>query len=398
MSRKFVIPCLLVLSLALFGCNLSVNTAPPAAPTETAVAPDFVTVTPIPPVEIATNTLEVATTAPSATVPTVPTATASPAPSLTSAPMATNTAVPIPNPATVKYIDDRSTPSQVIVSLYNAINRQEYLRAYNYWVDPATSLGSFNSYANGYQDTASVSLVFGQISGDAGMSQVYYTIPVILKAIARNGTQTNYAACYVVHQTSPDVYGAPPFAPMGIDSGTATVANIHASDASVLATACNGSPSGPMQVAVSGESLNIDKGNFVDNRSGPIETVSSFLNALNRKQYVRAYSYYQNPTSYPGAYTPYAAGYANTDVITVTFGTVLSEGAAGSLYYKVPLALHVLTTSSTKQTFVGCYTLRLAQPAVQGIPPFQPMGITAGKFQQVNNSVNVNPLLPTACN
>jgi hypothetical protein len=153
-----------------------------------------------------------------------------------------------------------------------------------------------------------------------------------------------------------------------------------------------------MVVPVSGESLKIDKSNFLDNRSGPIETVSSFLNALNLKQYVRAYSYFQDPATFPGSYDSYAAGYADTGVISVTFGTVQSEGAAGSLYYKVSLALHVLTTSNATQIFVGCYTLRLTQPAVQGTPPFQPMGIISGKFQQVNSSSDANTRLPTACN
>ena len=110
---------------------------------------------------------------------------------------------------------------------------------------PATSLGSFSAYANGYKDTASVALVFGQITGDAGMSQVYYTIPVILKVTARNGSHTDYSACYVVHETSPDVYGAPPFFPMSIDRGSAKIADMNASDGSVLATACNGYPTGP---------------------------------------------------------------------------------------------------------------------------------------------------------
>ncbi len=31
------------------------------------------------------------------------------------------------------YLDDRSTPIQVLKSYYNAINRQEYVRAYSYW-------------------------------------------------------------------------------------------------------------------------------------------------------------------------------------------------------------------------------------------------------------------------
>jgi hypothetical protein len=58
----------------------------------------------------------------------------------------------------------------------------------------------------------------------------------------------------------------------------------------------------------------------------------------------------------------------------------------------------VLTTSSTTQTFVGCYTLRLGQPTNQTTPPFQSMGITAGKFNQVANGTNVTTLLPSACN
>jgi hypothetical protein len=389
MSRKLVIPAMLVVTLALFACNLTGTASPTAVPTNTGSSPSATALTPASP----TNTATLAPTNTSVPAATLPPATATLA---TPVPVPTNTAVPIP--VSGAYIDDRSTPSQVIVSLYNAINRQEYLRAYNYWTTPATSLGSYTAYANGYQNTKSVGLVFGQITGEPGMSQVYYTVPVILEATAMNNARTNYAACYVVHKASPDVFGAPPFEPMSIDRGSATVANINASDTSVLATACSGYPTGSGPVPVSSEGLNIDKSNFIDNRSGPIETVSSFLNALNLKQYVRAYYYYQDPATYPGPYAPYAAGYANTDVITVTFGTVQSEGAAGSLYYKVPLATHVQTTSSTTQTFVGCYTLRLAQPAVQGVPPFQPMGIVSGKFTQVSNSTNVSTLLPTACN
>jgi hypothetical protein len=343
-----------------------------------------------------TDTLPVPTTTSLPINTPAPAATATLAPSKTPVPVILNTAVP--NPVNPNYIDDRSTPSQVIVSLYNAINRQEYLRAYNYWSDPSASQGNFNTFAKGYANTSAVSLVFGQITGDAGAGQLYYTVPVILKSTARDGTHANFAACYIVHRAQPANFGEPPFNPMNIDRGSAKASSLIASDASALTTACNGFPSGGSPVAASGTSLNIDKSNFLDNRSGPIETISSFLNALNLKQYVRAYYYYQTPATYPGPFDPYAAGYANTDVITATFGTFQSEGAAGSLYYKVPLAEIVLTTTNTIQTFVGCYTLRLSQPTVQATPPFQPMGIVSGKFTQVTNGTATAPLLSTACN
>jgi len=373
---KFHIVSAILILLAITACNGTfnggINTPTPAA-TDT-LAPS----NPILP-----------TVSPSA-------ATATQVPSSTSAPATTN--IVTPNPATANYIDDRSTPSQVIVSLYNAINRREYLRAYNYWMDPSNSQGSFTSYANGYQDTASVNLVFGQITEGHAAGQIYYTVPVILKTTTRDGTHTNFAACYLVHQGQPANFTAPPFNPMGIDRGSAVASALNASDATTLVTACRDYPTGPEPIPASVASLNIDKSNYLDNRSGPIETVSSFLNALNLKQYARAYYYFQNPTTYPGLFTPYAAGYSDTNVITATFGSVQSEGAAGSLYYKVPLAMLVLTTSSTTQTFVGCYTLRFGQPSIQSTPPFQPMGIIAGKFTQVANGTKVNTLLPMACN
>ena len=98
------------------------------------------------------------------------TSTGEPTATLTTAPPAGP--APVVVPASSNYIDDRSTPSQVIVSLYNAISRHEYVRAYSYWGDPAGSLGPYDAYAAGYSDTASVDLVFGQIYGDPGMSQV----------------------------------------------------------------------------------------------------------------------------------------------------------------------------------------------------------------------------------
>jgi hypothetical protein len=348
---------------------------------------------------VATDILVPGTTALSTVTLSAATATLVPSntPLLATQPAATNTAAPIPTLA--NYLDDRSTPSQVIVSFYNAINRQEYLRAYSYWSDPATSLGSFTAWASGYSNTATVDLAFGQITGDPGMNQVYYTIPVILKTTAKNNTHTNYAACYVVHETNPLVYSSPIIDPMSIAQGSAKPSDINASDASVLATACSGYPvGGNPPFSASSNGLNIDKSNFVDNRSGPIETVSSLLNAINLKQYVRAYSYFQNPATFPGPYDPYASGYSDTDSIKVTFGVAQSEGAAGSLYYKVPLAMKVLTTSGATQTFVGCYTLHLSQPSIQATLPFQPLGIIAGNLKQVANGTDVNALLPTACN
>ncbi len=318
-------------------------------------------------------------------------------PSTPLAPTATKTPHPTATPVPPKYIDDRSTPSQVIVSYFNAIDRQEYSRAYNYYTTPTTTLGNFTTYSNGYADTVSVGLVFGQITSDTGMSQTYFTVPVILKAATTNGAHTNYAACYIVHQANPDVFGGPSFQPMSIDQGHAKKMAPGAGFSAALATACAGLPAGSHKVPVKVESQDISKNNFIDNRSDPTETLRSLLNSINLKQYSRAYNYFEDPSSFPGAFNAYMQGFASTKAVTVTFGTVQSEGAAGSTYYKVPAALKATTTSNTAQTFVGCYTLRLANPAIQMAPPFHPLDIVSDHFKLVSNTTNVTPLLATAC-
>jgi hypothetical protein len=334
-----------------------------------------------------------------------------PQPTDTSAPAPTDTAA-APTPTTVVvnpvltglaaavYTDDRSTPGALIVSLFNAVNRHEYLRAYSYWQNPAASLGSLASYSNGYANTASVDLTFGQITGDAGAGQMYYTVPALIKGTATNGQKSNFAACYVVHLSQPGFQSAPPFNGMSIVRGVAHSVDINAADDASLAGACSGTDypvTTPIAFSIASPS-DISKNNYLDNRSGPVELVSSLENALNRKEYVRAYSYFQNPMTTIGAYNSYAAGFSDTDVITITFGAITSSPGAGQIYDKIPLAIKNQTPSATTQTFVGCYTLHISQPSIQGAMPFVPLGITAGKFKIVDNAVDTNPLLVTACN
>jgi hypothetical protein len=402
MKPKMLIPILTI--LLLLACNAPFNVGI-ESPSSSATAFDASTTTNVTVEPSATNTVAAGPLATFNVVvqpPSANTLTAVPSVASTlnpiNTPTPTNGIASAVDPNAADYIDDRSTPSQVIVSYFNAVNRKEYARAYSYWRDPSNSIGSFSSFVNGYNDTASVTLVFGSITGDPSMSQIHYTVPVILKATLNTGTHTKWTACYIVHEVNPGVFGAPPFEPMSIDQGSANQADINADDNTLLANACGNSYTGSYSVPVGGSPLSIDKNNFLDNRSGPIETVSSLFNALNLKQYVRAYYYFKDPSNFPGTYDSYAAGFADTEVITAAFGTVQNQGAAGTLYYKVPLAMKVLTTSSTTQTFIGCYTLSLLQPGAQVTPPFKPLGIIVAHFRQVDNNTDINAQLPTACN
>jgi hypothetical protein len=103
---------------------------------------------------------------PTATETTAPTSTETPTPD-TATPTATLTATqPSAGSGILSgYLDDRSTPSGLMLSYVNALNRKEYLRAYSYWENPQQDLGSYEQYQQGYQDTASVEAELGQISG-----------------------------------------------------------------------------------------------------------------------------------------------------------------------------------------------------------------------------------------
>lgn len=118
---------------------------------------------------------------------------------------------------------------------------------------------------------------------------------------------------------------------------------------------------------------------YMDDRSTPEAVISSYYNAINRNEYARAYSYFGEDSA-PESYDSWEFGYSDTYWVDVSFGEVVAEGAAGSTYYNVPVRLTVESTEKQHSYYAGCYVLRLAQPAIQGVP-FQPMHIESAKLE-----------------
>jgi hypothetical protein len=124
-----------------------------------------------------------------------------------------------------------------------------------------------------------------------------------------------------------------------------------------------------------------DAPDYLDDRSTPEAVISSYYNAINRAEYARAYSYFGQDDA-PN-YDQWEIGYSDTSHVEVSFGQSAQEGAAGSTYWTLPVKLDVTATEGQHSYFVGCYTLRLAQPAIQA-PPFQPLHIIEGKLKTVD--------------
>ncbi|GAA4534545.1 DUF1176 domain-containing protein [Chelativorans composti] len=132
------------------------------------------------------------------------------------------------------YLDDRSRPQQLIRSLYNAINRHEYGRAYSYFADPPAP--SFDDYEKGFAGTQSVEVLTGVPFADAGAGTVRYHLPVAILAQNTNGEAHVFAGCYVLRLSSPTAQTTP-YTPMVIESGRLRPANGDL--AAVLPTRCS---------------------------------------------------------------------------------------------------------------------------------------------------------------
>lgn len=132
---------------------------------------------------------------------------------------------------------------------------------------------------------------------------------------------------------------------------------------------------------------------YLDNRSTPESLIKSYYNAINRQEYARAYSYYEadNP---PKSFPEFQAGYENTADVTVQFGTAVGEGAAGSAYWSQPLAIRSRAKDGTETVFTGCYRLKLANPAIQGVP-FVPLSLIDGTLQKSEKTIGES--VPEGC-
>ncbi|WP_226646926.1 hypothetical protein [Microbulbifer variabilis] len=115
------------------------------------------------------------------------------------------------------YKDDRSSPETLIESYYYAINHRYYAQAYSYLINPPAD---FNQWKDGYADTKSVKVKFGETSPDPGAGQIYWALPVALLAEKMDGKEVVYYGCYIIHMINPGMQGDPPYKNMGISRAT----------------------------------------------------------------------------------------------------------------------------------------------------------------------------------
>lgn len=289
-----------------------------------------------------------------------------------------------PGPYPNAYYDDRSTPQSLMLSFVNALNRKEYLRAYSYWEPSAQGLPTWTQFQQQYRDITTVQITIGTVGGDAGAGQLYYAVPVTLSSQTTSGQTQTFVGCYVLHLSSPATQGAPPFAGLRLRSATGVPVSPGADIGGMMQGVCapplpNAGPIPPLPTYAPGD---IGAARYLDDRSNGVQTLRSLFNAINRKEYVRAYSYWEPNAPGLAAFDIFQQGYANTQSVQLTTGAPITDVGAGQLYYSVPVIVRAQTTGGT-QEFVGCYRLHLGSPTAQGVPPYRPLGIQSATLRQI---------------
>ena len=99
--------------------------------------------------------------------------------------------------------------------------------------------------------------------------------------------------------------------------------------------------------------------------------IREYYEAINRKDYEQAYHRWGGGGAASGkTYETFVRGFSGTESVTVDVGSPSPiEGAAGSRYVTVPVAILATAADGATQRFTGTYTLR--RSVVDGATPEQ---------------------------
>lgn len=256
-------------------------------------------------------------------------------------PMTAAAAEPNGQTTTRSPLDYRADPVLVVASYYNAINLNDYARAYGYWENPPKG-ATLAQFAAGYTDTVgAAAFVRLPAASDAGAGNIFAAVPVLLAADHTDGSQHFYAGCFTVHKVNVPVGSAPEPDP-DWHLNSALMREVTTFDLSLLDSACQQT-----------ETL----ASVVPNLTSPVSLLSSYYGAIMNRDYARAYGYWENPPE--PTLQQFAQGFANTnDVSVIVRLDALVEGAAGSSYASLPTLVTSTLSSGTRQFFTGCLTAR----------------------------------------
>ncbi|NOZ51440.1 MAG: hypothetical protein GXP37_15550 [Chloroflexi bacterium] len=299
----------------------------PVSPT--VAVPELATFTPVP--ATATPVPDTATPVPDTATPVPPTATPVP-------PTATPPVFSLP-----PFFEQRDTAVNLLTSYINAINRREFARAFAYWENPPQT---FADFAAGFADTSNVRLILSPpIAYEGAAGSQYITIPTLLLATHNDSSEHFFRGEYVARRTNPDMAGHP------TDWGLFNASMEEVSGAT-LAPWLPESSSPPPPA-------------YGDRRDG-VNTLAAYYNAINRGEYERAHSYWQEA---PQSLADFAAGFADTSWVTLALIPPQEETeTAGNVISRIPVFLLARHHDGSRHYFYGCFITKRPSLGAPGLP------------------------------
>ena len=132
-----------------------------------------------------------------------------------------------------------------------------------------------------------------------------------------------------------------------------------------------------------------------ENLTSPVALLASFYDAVNAREYERAYRYWETP---PGTLEDFARGYAETaSVRLIVEPPTRVEGAAGSLYAEVPTVLVALQRDGGERVFAGCYVARQTNLRPTDVPKEEGWRIHKASVSPAAAGAAIPGLLARAC-
>jgi heat shock protein HslJ len=126
-----------------------------------------------------------------------------------------------------------------------------------------------------------------------------------------------------------------------------------------------------------------------DDRGDPVTTLASYFNAINARDYRRAYRFWDSP---PSSFEQFARGFADTERVRLLLEpSARVEGAAGSAYAEIPTIIVATTRSGNDRVFAGCYVLRRSNVQDRG------WQIYRADVAQVPSSTRLSRILSQGC-
>lgn len=121
----------------------------------------------------------------------------------------------------------------------------------------------------------------------------------------------------------------------------------------------------------------------------PLSTLAAYYDAINARDYRRAFSYWDSPTT---SFDRFASGFADTDRVRLLVEpSTRIEGAAGSAYADVSSIVVATTKAGNERVFAGCYVMRRSNVQDRG------WKIYRADVSQVPSNTRLSRMLSQAC-